>query len=372
MSIAILGGGAGAQTMAADLKLAGKKVYLFELPEFKKNIDDILETSKIEIVGPQYNLKEFYRGGTAEIDIVTTKIEEVMDADLINIVIPAVGQERFFELLIKNLEDGKTVILWPGNFGSLIFYRMVKDEGLKVTIGETNTLPYGTRLVKPGLVNLFLRTRRIMIAGMPDKETNSLISKLKDFPPLEPCEIERADTVLSAAFNNPNPIVHPVASVLNTGIIEYSAPEYYLYRDGISYAVARAIKTVYDEFSKVAKAIGIKIAEYDERAFMKTSSIMGEEFAAPFNTDRIIAEIVGPRGLDDRYFVEDIPFGLVPVYDFGKKFGVETPIIESIIRLGTVVCRKDFLKEGRTLRKLGVDKFGKDDLLNYLKDGKSR
>jgi len=369
MAIAVLGGGAGAQTMAADIKLAGKKVYLFELPEFEENIRNVIETGRIVITGPQYNLKEFYRGGTAEIDLVTTNIEEVMSADLINIVVPAIGQERFFDLLVNNLEDGKTVILWPGNFGSLILYKKLREEGIKALIAETNTLPYGTRLVKPGLVSLFLRTRRIMIAGMPDRNTNEVVSKLRDFPPLDPCELEKADTVLSAAFNNPNPIVHPIASLLNTGAIEHSAPEYYLYRDGISYAVARAIKAVYDEYSMVASAIGIRLVEYDERAFMKTSSIMGEEFAAPFNTDAIIAQVVGPRGLDDRYFIEDIPFGLVPVYEFGKLFGVSTPIIESVIRLGSLVCRVDFLKEGRTLEKLGVEGIKREDLLNYLKNG---
>jgi len=367
--VAVLGGGAGAQTMAADIKLAGMKVYLFELPEFQENIRNVIETGKIEIAGPQYNLKEFYRGGIAEIDIVTTNIEEVMDAELINIVIPAMGQGKFFDLLVNSLEDGKTVILWPGNFGSLILYRMLKEEGIKAFIGETNTLPYGTRLVKPGLVHLFLRTRRIIVAGMPDRRTKEIIGKLRDFPPLDPCKLEAADTALSAAFNNPNPIVHPVASLLNTGTIERSAPDYYLYRDGISYAVARAIKAVYDEYSRVASAIGIKIVEYDERAFMKTSSIMGEEFAAPFDTDAIIAQVIGPKGLDDRYFVEDIPFGLVPVYDFGRWLGVETPIIESVIRLGSLVCRRDFLKEGRTLDKLGLESIEKEDLLNYLKNG---
>ena len=368
-AVAVLGGGAGAQTMAADIKLAGRKVYLYELPEFRDRIRSLIESRQVELGGMQHNLREFYRGGLAELDLVTTKIEEVMDADLINIVVPAVGQEEFFRRLVPNLEDGKTIVLWPGNFGSLILYRMVKEEGLNVVIGEANTLPYGTRLAKPGQVILFLRTRRIMLAAMPDVNTKKLMESLKDFPPLDPCEVIRADTVLSAAFSNPNPVVHPVASLLNTGAIELSAPEYYLYRDGISRAVAIAIKAVYNEFRAVAGSIGIRMAEYDERAFMRPSTIMGEEFAAPFNTDAIIAGIVGPTGLNDRYFVEDIPYGLVPVYQLGKKFGVKTPVTESVIRLGSLVCRTDFLKSGRSLDKLGIEKLAGAALLKYLKRG---
>ena len=49
--VSVLGGGACAQTLAADLTLAGHKVRLYELPEFApKNLGEVLKNySSIKI-----------------------------------------------------------------------------------------------------------------------------------------------------------------------------------------------------------------------------------------------------------------------------------------------------------------------------------
>ena len=60
--------------MAADLSLAGYEVNLFELPEFEKNIKEILELGGIEIGGGA-------RTGIARFNKVTTKIKEAIDSN---------------------------------------------------------------------------------------------------------------------------------------------------------------------------------------------------------------------------------------------------------------------------------------------------
>ncbi len=41
----------------------------------------------------------------------------------------------------------------------------------------------------------------------------------------------------------------------------------------------------------------------------------------------------------------------------------------ALIRLGSLVCRTDFLKSGRSLDKLGIEKLAGAALLKYLKRG---
>jgi len=46
-TIAVLGGGNGAHAVAADLTFAGYEVKIFEFPQFKANIQKVLETREI-------------------------------------------------------------------------------------------------------------------------------------------------------------------------------------------------------------------------------------------------------------------------------------------------------------------------------------
>lgn len=380
--IAILGGGATGQTFAADLTLAGYKVRLYELPEFApKSLGEVLENHEIELAGPQLNFKWIKRTGVAKIDVVTTDISEaIKGAGLIIVSIPAVGHKIFFERMIPYLEDGQVIGIFTDNFGSLLLRKMMEEKNCdaKVIVGGWNTMPYGTRVVKPSKVECLSRIYKISGDALPSKDGIKFFKAFKDFPPFSPAfKIERADTVIAVGFNNPNPIVHVPGSILNVGAMEVSEMEgilgiekgkYSMYKYGMSPSVSRVQYAFYQELCKIAEAIGIKIAEYREEQFYTKLSIMGVEFQNPFG-EAIIPSIVGPLSVEDRYFTEDIPIGAVAYYNFAKKFGVNVPIIESLIRLGCIICRRDFFREGRSLKDMGLENMTKEQMLLYVREG---
>ena len=77
--VAILGGGACAQTFAAEFTLAGYRVRLYELPELAQaTLPEVLRTHEIELGGTQTNFKWFKRTGVARVDVVTTDISEAL------------------------------------------------------------------------------------------------------------------------------------------------------------------------------------------------------------------------------------------------------------------------------------------------------
>ena len=102
--VAILGGGACAQTFAADLSLAGWRARLFELPEFApRSLGDALETHEIELTGVQSNFRWFSRSGVAKVDVISTDISEVVPgADLVIVAVPAIAHKVFFEKLARS------------------------------------------------------------------------------------------------------------------------------------------------------------------------------------------------------------------------------------------------------------------------------
>lgn len=358
--IAVLGGGNGAQTMAADLTLAGYTVHLYETPKFASSprFAPVLESKTIEMLG-------IGRTGKARIAKVTTDMKEALEGvEWINVAIPATGHEVFFEELIPHLRDGQTVVVWAGDYGSLRLAQMMKEKGVKkdITIAEANTLPYGTRLEGAGRVNLLLVAPKVLLATLPGKNSAALVEKLKPvYPCLEPCR-----NVLVAGFCNPNPIVHPPGSLLNTGRIQYSGGQFWMYREGITEAVARVIRHIFVEIENVAKALGLEVLQYEDRDFRTTASIMGVAFQAPFDTIGVIASIAGPHSIKDRYITEDLPFGLVPVSELGDKLGVPTPVIDSIVHIGAAVCQEDYWTTGRTLKKLGLADLTPAEIVKYV------
>jgi opine dehydrogenase len=378
--IAILGGGACGQTFAADLTLAGCKVGLYELPDFApKSLGKVLNTREIELEGLQCNFKWFRRAGTAKVDTVSTDMSEVLEgAGLLLVAVPAAGHKRVFEEMIPYLADGQVVSIFPDNFGSLLLREMMREKGChtNIIVGGWSSMPYGTRKTEPGEVNCIVRTRELIGDALPSKDGGEFFETQKGLPAFDgTIELKRGDTVIGVGLSNPNPVVHVPGSVLNVGAMEVSEMEgtlgipkgeYSMYKYGMSPSVSRVQLAFYEEERKIAKALGIKTANYTDEQFFWKGSIMGVEYWAPF-ADVIFPPIVGPTSAEHRYFTEDIPVGCNVRYQLAQKLNVDVPIIESLIRLGSAICRRDFFEEGRSLSELGIEYLNKDQIIQYIR-----
>lgn len=382
MPVAILGGGVCAQTFAADFTLAGREVRLYEMAAFaQKTLGRVLQTHEIEIGGKQANFKWFKRGGVARVKCVTTDMATaVSGAGLIILALPAIGHQPFFEQLIPLLEDGQVVSIFPDNFGALILRRMMREKGCdaKVIVGGWTSMPYGVRTVEPGKVDCIMRTRNLCGEALPGKDGERFFQIMRHIPAFDGVmEVERGDTILGIDLSNPNPVVHVPGSVLNVGAMEVSEMEglfgippgqYSMYKHGMSPAVARVQHAFHNEELRIAKAMGIRMVAHQEEQFYWKGSIMGMEFWVPF-VDVIMPPITGPDSVQHRYFTEDIPVGAVARYHLAQKFGVAVPVIESLINLGAAICGRDFLKEGRSLKDLGIADMTRAQIMRYVKTG---
>jgi len=381
--VAILGGGAIGQTQAADFALEGCEVRLYDMPEFApKSLGEVLETRRIELGGVQSNLKNFSRSGVAQIHVVTTDISEALKgAGLVIIAVPGFGHEMFFERMIPHLEDGQVVSIFPDNFGSLVLRKMMQEKGRKVdvVIGGWHSAPYGTRMLEPGKVNCTIREANQIYEAFPSRDGEGFFEALRDAPIFSGVsDFIQADTTLGVGMANANPLVHVPGSILNVGAMEVSQAEdilapkgqWNLYRHGMSPSVSRVQKAFYYEERKIMEALGLKmVPEYPDRQFFSKYSVMAMEYFIPFGVATLSGTIYGPNSIDDRYFTEDIPIGTVARYDIARALGVDVPVIEAMIYLGSIICERDFLKEGRSLEKMGLQGMGKEQMVYYLKEG---
>jgi opine dehydrogenase len=372
--VAVLGGGNGGHAVAANLSLAGFKVNFFELPQFADSFERVLRTKEIRIEGVSID-------GTAKLNLATADIQQaIKDAEVIFVITPAFGHKAMAEVCAPFVQDGQIIVLMPGSGGSLEFVNIFKQRKVKreVTFAESCTLPYGARLKGPGHVSVLINAVILPTGIFPSKKTGEVIPKLKPFYPM----ITPAKDVLEAAINNPNPIVHPVATLLSATRIEHSKGEFYLYTEGMTPAVARAYESLNQERLSICKALGYKLHHWDNLEFKNYNlgeteeecryRILNTSMDAAFGKDGIYAGIKmkGPEHLKDRFVTEDVPYGMVLLSTLGDLLGVPTPTHDAVIQLASVINRTDYWKTGRGMKQLGLSQFDKKGMKKFLLEGK--
>lgn len=138
LPVAVLGGGAVGKTCAADIKLAGREVRLYDVMPFaEKSLKDLDKTG-ILFDGIQRNRDCFERSGRAFIDVVTSDIEKaIKGAGHIVVSCGSWGHEAMFRAMIPYLEDGQVVNVFADNFGCLLLRRLMRELGCtkKVIVG---------------------------------------------------------------------------------------------------------------------------------------------------------------------------------------------------------------------------------------------
>jgi len=372
--VAVLGGGNGGHAVAANLSLAGFKVNFFELPQFSEPFERVLRTREIRIEGVSVD-------GVAKVNLATTDIAQaVKDAEVIFVITPAFGHKLMAEVCAPFVQDGQIILLMPGSGGSLEFAKIFKQKKVRseVVFAESCTLPYGTRLKAPGHVSVFIHALILPTGVLPSKETKEVISKLKQYYPT----ITPARDVLEAAINNPNPIVHPVATLLSATRIEHSKGEFYLYAEGMTPSVARTYESLNGERLSICEAMGYELYHWDHLDFKNYDlgeteeecrhRILNTSMDAAFGKDGIYAgmKMKGPEHMKDRYVMEDVPYGMVLTSTLGDLLKIPTPTHDAVIELTSIINRTNYWKTGRGVRELGLSRMTKQSLKKFLLDGK--
>ncbi len=371
--IAVIGAGNGGQAMAAHKTLDGFEVNLFELPRFANNIRQVLHTGHITIEWPG-------RKETVTVHHVTTDIATALEGTkIVFVVTPAFGHKTMAEVCAPYVEDGQIIILMPGSGGSLEFARTFKSRGVdkEILLCECCTLPYGARLTAPGNVLIHIEAVTLPTGVFPANHTDKAIATLQEvYPAIVPTA-----NVLEAAINNPNPIVHPVATLLSATRIEYSGGKFYLYREGMTPAVARAYEALEQERLAILDRLELKLYHYaglDARGYNLGESlekchnrILNTSMDAAFGENSIEAgiQMKGPASMQDRFVTEDVPYGLVLLSTLGQLLDIPTPITDAIVNLSGAINRVDYWAKGRGVNELGLGGMSIEQIQAFLKNG---
>ena len=396
--IAVLGGGAVGKACAADCKLGGNaEVRLCDVEPFASTSLAHVEKTGITLGGIQKNQYGFTRAGTAHFELVTTSIAEaVAGAGIVIVAIPSVAHDVFFEQLVPALEDGQIVHIIPDNYGSLRLRKKMRELGCtkRIIVGGWSSAPYGVRVNKEGGVMdsslwLVYRAKTLRGAALPHADTETLLASsavLGCFDSITHGDGPSAgNTVLDVGFSNVNPVLHCPGTILGVGVMENwgrifggnDKYTYSIYSHAYCPSIAEVQYAFYLEEVALAEAIGVDVQRYPKKNFLSRTSILGPEYMGddcivPFDEQWETGFGTGPFSMKDRYITEDIPVGCHIYHELGKRYGVPTPVIDSMITLAGVMNGQDYFASGMTLADLGIAHLADDELLAYLHDGTYR
>lgn len=358
--IAIIGAGNGGKAAAVDLTLQGKKVRLFDFPEFGEAINELKRAKTLSATGAV--------NGEVSVECLTTDPAELMGgADTVMVCTQALAHERVARTLIPFVRPEHLVLFNPGSTGgALQCAHVFREAGMKTlpVLGETSTLTYGCR-ARGAHVNVAVKASRVLYGLLPSSALPSIGPELEALYP----GLVRGRTVLEAGLNNGNPVIHPPITILNAARIESQGPAMKFYKDGVSPSVAALIRKLDEERMAILRALGYP-AQPEPLTCVQQGYADSEDYYECYSRGPGFVEFTSPDTLDHRYFHEDLGMGLVMMCSLGAFLGVPTPVSRTFVEMGQLISGVPYFRQGkRTLASLGLGGLTRDQLEQYLQTG---
>lgn len=333
-TIAVLGAGNGGFALTADLGLDDYDVRLYSSPDHDSNLQSAKEAGGITVEGPVVE-------GTVTPDAMTTDPATALeDASTVFIAVPAYGHRDIIDRCLPHVPDGATIALVPG-YGSAALVRSELEatgRAEDVTVAEAAVLPYACRITGPGSVRITARFKLLAAADPSTANERAFETLERHFG------VERLTDVVEVLLTNPNPVIHPLPAILNTGERDRSAGEMSLYADGMTPSVQKAMFALDDERRELCRTLGYLDRDLDGIYELFGS---GPVYRQSMGTD---ADRFLPR-----FITEDVPYGLRLWIAIGAALDIDMPVTRAITSLAEALWDADYMETGRTLESIGID-----------------
>jgi opine dehydrogenase len=340
MRFCIIGAGNGGRAFAAYLSSKGHSVNIYN--RSYSRIAEIIKKGSIRSVGV---LK-----GDFPINLVTQDIGSALkDVDVILVVTPAYAHKEIAHNIAPHLTQDQIILLNPGRtFGTAEFREEIRNRigGFPIFIGETQTLIFTSRQLKKNRTLILKIKDSVDFCMLPEKHNFFVYDTLKSvFPQLNP-----VDDYLKLTLSNVGMLLHPAISLMNAGFMD-NGKEFNFYREGATFHTCEVLEQIQFEINLIFEKLGLSSFNFCNWA-KKSYGVSTKSIHDALQNIIAYQNIDAPKKLITRYFIEDVPTGLVPMSSLANYLDVKTPTINSIIHLCSILCRIEFEKIGRKIEDL--------------------
>lgn len=358
MIIAVLGGGNGSYATAADLALAGHRVRLW-----RRAGDEL----KALGTPPTITLTAEERSGPARLDAATADLARVVDgADVVIAPLPATAHADLAHHLGPHLTERQIVLLTPGTLGALAMAQDVARAGggLPFAFAETGTLPYLARKTGPAAVSAPVRAANLPVGVFPASRSEKTLETLRAlFPAARPCR-----DALDVALTNAGPVIHPPLVLGNLGAID--GGQFDVHAAGTTPSVRTLIDAVDAERLATRDGWGYPAPHYEVATYYDETrgaeGLYGRDARTRLVASGLWSEIVG---LEHRYVMEDVVFGLSLLESAARTTTVDTPATSGLLAVFGALLGRELSGQGRALEHLGLGDLTLREIKALLHDG---
>jgi opine dehydrogenase len=364
--ITIIGGGNGASAAAADLSYRGFKVAWYELPQFESSVAEVIKLKGINIEALPSSGST---SGFVKIDTITTDIEKALaGSELVLVIVPSFAQETIARVCAPHLRDDHIVVLTPGNFGGSIRFRQILQEcgcREKVTVAEAECMMYACRKKNPTTIWLRGFKRDLGLAAFPATDTDRVLAKVRQLYP----HMIKSPDVLVTGLSNLNFLVHLPIVLGNLSNIE-NGTEALFYHAGMTPAIGRMIDAMEAERISLRK-VGLQLRPIFDimKGYYTYQGAAGNTIWEFCRTNPVYDGSKLPKTLAQRYLLEDIPYGLIPMLKLLDKFGLPNTHIKLVVDTLCMASGFALYEQARDLKKLGLDHLSGQELLEFVSVG---
>lgn len=352
MEVAVLGGGNGSLAAAVDLTEEGHDVRLW-----RRDAGAVAQMPNPMV------LRDHAGDRAVRIGRITADLGEALSgAELIVCPIPATAHEDLAGRIAPLLSDGQVVFMPPGSFGTAILAQAknAAGNGAEVAFAEAGTLPWLTRKHGDDTIAITTRASRLPTGVMPLAQKDRALAVIRQAFP----SVEDAGDALSGALMNAGPIIHPPLILMNAGPIEHFE-HWDIHNEGTQPAIRRVTDALDAERIATREALGYGpphfplIEHYTTDRWMYGNLAHDKLTASGDWRERLVLT-------EHRYMREDVAIGLALLVSVAEWAGVPCPVARGLLALGSAVCGEDFRETGRTLERLGMAGFSRDEMRRFL------
>lgn len=364
--VAVFGAGNAGLTAAYHFTQQGCQVALYGSKGFDEQIHAIYADGGITSLAQYHGISLDYPGFEF-IDYLTTDIKQAIAySDILILPVPSFAQVPLFKEMLPHLTDNQTIVLMPGNYGSLALNQLKKDLGyqeLKLNFVDAISIPWATRITGNAEIAILGMKTFLPIAALPASKTNEILALLQ---PIFPLKLTALVNVIAAGLENINFGGHPLMTTLNIGLLENFPGKFNYYTDCCSPATAKACDKMDKERLAVGEAMGL-ILKPELQAMNELYNMNAQSVYELNKTSETHGSVnSAPDSSTNRYITEDAPYLLVPCVEFAKLMNVDTPIATSVLHLTNAFNETDYFSSGRTLEKMGLSNMSMSEITTAI------
>lgn len=275
---------------------------------------------------------------------VCESAEHLAANDVVVLALPAYGHRSVLEALIPLIRRDHVVIISGHlSFAALFLAKRLSERGIEIPIVAWSTTVLTCKQRGVNTFNIGTIRAKVDMATVPVRladagHTTSTTLFGERF--------NLKDDVLTIALSNLNPQNHLAVALCNLTRIERG--ETWHQNTNLTSAVGNLIEALDRERVAIASAFGKDVRtvfDHYQLTHGVTGLSVGEAAAAVTARGN---DPMGPKSLDTRYLLEDIPFGLTVTLFLAELAGVDAPLHQSGVNIISACYGRD-LAQGNDL-----------------------